>query len=300
VKPIDRLLPPHLKPDLVAHRIGIVSDTHAPFRLAELPSQLLDALQGVDLLLHAGDVGELWVLDQLSAVAPVVAVRGNDDSVASGEILPYTQIIALAGRRILLWHSHYPNWQEELASRQDDDLVPKLDYIAGFGKGYNAEIVVFGHWHIPLVYTSNGVTLINPGALASGNEITRQLRQTAAVLFLEHSGEFHVAHFDLAHPGQVYDPNVDFNAGFAVAAREYSDSILADDLKGMAFDLRETLSRDDILLLRESLLPLAHQCWRGEIEAITHAQMIDAVTHDPDLPADLKARTLEIFRSAHA
>jgi putative phosphoesterase len=72
----DRLLPP----ERVAARIGIISDTHMPERCAALPPALFETLRGVDLLLHAGDVGELWVLDRLSALAPVVAVHGNDET----------------------------------------------------------------------------------------------------------------------------------------------------------------------------------------------------------------------------
>src|SRR3712207_2339587 len=92
----------------IAACIGLVSDTHMPERCAELPAALFEALRGVDLLLHAGDVGELWVLNRLSAIAPVVAVHGNDDTPDSQRELPYQQVVAVAGRRILLCHSHYP------------------------------------------------------------------------------------------------------------------------------------------------------------------------------------------------
>ena len=54
--------------------IGLLSDTHIPHRMTQLPQAVLDALVGVDVILHAGDVGELWVLDRLSAIAPVIAV----------------------------------------------------------------------------------------------------------------------------------------------------------------------------------------------------------------------------------
>src|SRR5262245_50582690 len=102
----DRFLPPELPAERVAARIGLISDTHMPERCVALPPSLFDVLQGVDLLLHAGDVGELWVLDRLAALAPVVAVHGNDDTEAAQRELPYQQVIAVAGRRIELTHSH--------------------------------------------------------------------------------------------------------------------------------------------------------------------------------------------------
>lgn len=118
----ERYLPPHLDRSQLAAAIGLVSDTHMPYRRRTLPTNLADVLGGVDLLLHAGDVGELWVLDQLSAIAPVIAVHGNDDSADAQRELPYQQVITVAGERILLWHSHFPDWKEEMASRVHNNL----------------------------------------------------------------------------------------------------------------------------------------------------------------------------------
>ena len=70
----ERYLPAALKRDDLAAVVGLISDTHMPLRRRTLPPVLFDVLRSVDFLLHAGDVGELWVLDQLSAIAPVFAV----------------------------------------------------------------------------------------------------------------------------------------------------------------------------------------------------------------------------------
>src|SRR5262245_761377 len=96
-----------------------------PGRLARLPGAIVRALRGVDLLLHAGDVGELRVLDELSAVAPLVAVHGNDDTPESRRELPFQQLL-LRGRRILLSHGHQPDRAAELAFRVGDEMEPKL------------------------------------------------------------------------------------------------------------------------------------------------------------------------------
>lgn len=293
---IDRLLPPGIDPGQIAQRIALVSDTHAPQRLAQLPPQLFTAFAGADLILHAGDVGELWVLDQLSAVAPVIGVHGNDETEAATHALPYTQVIAVQGLRIYLWHSHFPVWEEELASRQGNDMIPKLARSVERAQAAGCQLVIFGHWHIPLIYRHAGVTVFNPGALASGNEITRQLRQTAGALFVEHSGAFHLVHIDLAEPHRIYDPRTDVTAGFQLNLDRFSATILADDLVQAVFELRRVLSRDEILLLRDTVLPLANRCWEGEWSKISRADFIEAVRRDESLPPGLRRRTLDLIQ----
>ena len=62
LKPLPPDLPPDLPPGRVVACLGLISDTHMPKRWPSLPAAVFDALRGVDLLLHAGDVGQLWVL----------------------------------------------------------------------------------------------------------------------------------------------------------------------------------------------------------------------------------------------
>ena len=82
-----------LLPDLPAGRVvaclGLISDTHMPKRWPAMPAAVFEALRSVDLVLHAGDVGKLWVLDELSVIAPVVAVHGNDETDEAQRELPY-------------------------------------------------------------------------------------------------------------------------------------------------------------------------------------------------------------------
>ena len=205
------LAPPHRPapacvplPDRVQVRIGLVSDTHLPMRLRRLPPALFTALDGADLVLHAGDVGDLAVLDQLSRIAPAIAVHGNDDTPAAHQELPYQQVIAVAGVRILLWHSHYADPEEERASCQDEELLPKLAWISGRARHAGATVAIFGHWHIPLSYDADGVLLVNPGASAPANFVERQLVQTAAVLFVDADQRPHVTHVDLSAPERPY------------------------------------------------------------------------------------------------
>src|SRR5262245_44545966 len=124
--------------------VGLISDTHLPPRMPALPPAPFDVLAGAQLLSHARDVGELRELDELSRIAPVIAVHGNDDTADAQRELPYQQVLVAGGRRILLTHAHYPNRAEELASRTSDAWEPKLARRAAMAQRAGAEIIVFG------------------------------------------------------------------------------------------------------------------------------------------------------------
>lgn len=265
-------LPTGWSPTEIATTIGLVADTHFPLRCEVLPPTLFTVLEGVDLILHGGDVGELRVLDQLSRVAPVSAVHGNDDTEEAQRELPYQQLIAVGGQRILLWHSHYPERQAEMASRVDDALPPKLARSVGRGQRAGATIVVFGHWHIPLTYHQAGVLVINPGALASGGFLDRQLHKTLALLYLAHDGRVAVVHVNLTPPPQPFIPRIDWQGGFKAALGQFSASILDPDLEAVIPRLRQDLSAAARQAIIPLVLPWAQRCWRGEQERITLAQ----------------------------
>jgi len=120
-------------------RIGVISDTHGLVR-----GEAVAALQGSDLILHAGDVGSSDVLEALAAIAPVLAVRGNVDRDDWADELPETRIVAVAGRQFHLRHD-----------------VAGLD-IDPAAEGCDA--VIFGHSHKPLIENRSGVLYLNPGS----------------------------------------------------------------------------------------------------------------------------------------
>jgi putative phosphoesterase len=122
-----------------SYLIGVISDTHG-----RIPSGVPQAFKNVDLIIHAGDIGEQAVLDQLSKIAPVAAVRGNMDFGKWAEQLPETEIVEIGP--IVLYVLH-------IANRLDVD--PEKS-------GFKA--VISGHTHRPDVYKENGVTFINPGS----------------------------------------------------------------------------------------------------------------------------------------
>lgn len=122
-----------------ATRIGLISDTHALLR-----PEALAALQGSELIVHAGDVGKPEILEQLRAVAPVVAVRGNIDTGDWALQLPVSAVVEAASASLYVLHDIH-----EL------DLDPAA---AGF------QVVVSGHSHQPGRTEKNGVLYLNPGS----------------------------------------------------------------------------------------------------------------------------------------
>lgn len=284
------LLPSALPPDRVIAAIGLISDTHIPHRLAALPPALFSIFQGVDLLLHAGDVGQLTVLDQLSAIAPVIAVHGNDDTAEAQRELPYQQVIPIHGQRLLLWHSHFPDRIDEMDSRRHDDFLPQLDRSIARARRCGARVVVFGHWHIPLVYETPDVMVINPGALASGNPFTRQLRQTVALLFLRDDGQPFVSHVDLAAPERIYTPVTDWSVSFSTAALPYSASILEPLLERNLPYLRAQFTAFGFDQAMVPWLRVAHRCWAGQQAMITLADLLHEVRTDAELSPSRKAQ----------
>lgn len=294
-RPVDRLLPASLTPDRVLARVGLVSDTHLPPRLRGLPPALFAALDGVDLILHAGDVGDLVVLDDLSRIAPVTAVHGNDDTSAAHQELPYQQVIAVAGVRILLWHGHYADPDEEHASRHDERLIPKLDWIAARARRARATVAIFGHWHIPLAYRSSDVLVVNPGALAASGFVERQLVQSAAVLFVDANQGAHAVHVDLSAPERPFEPAIDWHQSFTTAFRQFSASSADAELNKVLARLRRELSGREIELLRPVATRLGQAVWDGELDQITRLHLLDAVLAAHDLPAELTARLVRLL-----
>jgi putative phosphoesterase len=119
--------------------IGVISDTHGLLR-----PEAIEALRGSDLLIHAGDVGSPEILEQLSSIAPVTAVRGNVDKGAWSGKLPETAVLELGGIVIYVVHDLAQLYLKSKA--------------AGFA------VVVSGHSHVPKQETRDGVLYFNPGS----------------------------------------------------------------------------------------------------------------------------------------
>lgn len=279
-------LPPTIDPQDVVATIGLISDTHMPQRWAQLPPVLAQIFANVDMLFHAGDVGELWVLDELSQIAPVIAVHGNDEPEEAIRELPYQQIVTVAGQRLLLWHSHYPNRVDELHARRSGNLREGCLRSIARAKSAGAKVVHFGHWHLPLVFAQDGIVAVNAGAIASGNPYEQQVIQTVALLFVLRHGRFHITHVNLAEPERPYTPQTDIDAGFERNFAVYGRSILAPDLAFLPkLDLSE-IYRTDRGAFLDVWLPLAHRVWAGEKSLVTLDDLLGALK-----TADMKEGT---------
>ncbi len=119
--------------------IGLISDTHGLIR-----PEAIEALQGVDLVVHAGDIGKPEVLDALKAIGPLVAIKGNNDSGAWAKALPDTRLVQTADTRLFVIHN-----------------VKELDCDPATN-GY--DVIITGHSHKPSIVTRDGVLFVNPGS----------------------------------------------------------------------------------------------------------------------------------------
>ena len=269
--------------------IGLISDTHMPKRWASLPPGIFDLFADVDLILHAGDVGELWVLDQLSSIAPVVAVHGNDETAEATAALPFLHTLMVNGQRLTIAHGHMQDPPAERAQRLNDQWEPKLTQLETIARQHGAQIMVMGHMHIPFAREHNGVLIINPGAIASANILTRQKIQTVARLHLQPNSVPEIQHFDI-HIQQPYTPQIDWQAGFKVALAQFTASIAAPDLQA-EYDwlLREVYPLAPHYI-EAVVLPLSHACWARERESISLADLVQAMADGPEPPPELIAK----------
>ncbi|MBW3567394.1 MAG: metallophosphatase family protein [Proteobacteria bacterium] len=120
-------------------RLGVISDTHGLMR-----PEALDALQGSELILHAGDIGKPEILEALSDIAPVRAIRGNNDTDEWASHLPECEIITIDEVQIYMLH---------------DVKQMKIDPVRA---GHS--VVISGHSHKPSVDERDGVLFLNPGS----------------------------------------------------------------------------------------------------------------------------------------
>ena len=150
-----------------------MADTHCPEFLDELPPGLLEGLRGVDLILHAGDVGGPSTLARLGEVAPVEAVRGDHDG-AMAE-LPLCREVAVAGRRVVVVHGNRSRLIEEpvtllgtlsLGTMWVGSRLPV--HLERRHRG--ADVIIYGHTHQARADLIGGTLVFNPGAVYQVNE----------------------------------------------------------------------------------------------------------------------------------
>jgi uncharacterized protein len=132
--------------------IAVISDTHLPRGARRLPAACVERIAAADLVLHAGDFSTLEVLRELEAIGPpVLGVHGNVDSADLRRLLPEERIVGAEGSRIAMIH----------------DAGPRTGRLERMRRrfGGRAELVVFGHSHLPLhEQAPDGFQILNPGS----------------------------------------------------------------------------------------------------------------------------------------
>ena len=132
-------------------RFALISDTHIyPSGQRSIPGLVLDLVERarVDRVIHAGDIACAPVLDQLAAIAPVIAVRGNNDGGDFGRDLPHMVEMRIGARLVRLIHGDGGRSARAVAA----EVAP------------GADCVIYGHSHIPKVERAGDAILVNPGS----------------------------------------------------------------------------------------------------------------------------------------
>jgi uncharacterized protein len=132
-------------------KVAVLSDTHIPANISGLPEMLVESLKGVDIILHAGDFTEEFVIDELKLIAPVECVAGNMDSNRIKKKYAEKKMLNLGGFRIGIMHGH----------GAPDDIIK---YVRRSFQGDHPDCVIYGHSHIPRIDYIDNVLYLCPGS----------------------------------------------------------------------------------------------------------------------------------------
>ena len=147
--------------------IGVISDTHGLLR-----PEAVTALHGVEMILHAGDIGKPEILDELNKIAPVTAVRGNNDTGDWARDIPDRQHLEINGVSIYMLHD--------------------LKEFNSADEAIDADVLIFGHSHKPMIEERDGVVHLNPGSAGP-----RRFRLPVTVALLNVEGQVSAEIIDL-------------------------------------------------------------------------------------------------------
>ena len=162
-------------------RVGVVADTHCPEFLDHLPDRIFEVLEGVNLVLHAGDINSEEALAALGRLAPVEAVRGDHDGSLGN--LPASREVTVEGKRIVIVHGQRSRWLEEpntlLWTLSLGYFRPHHGLPRALRRRFaNADAIVYGHTHRARAETIDGALLFNPGGLHQWSPAAARKRLT--------------------------------------------------------------------------------------------------------------------------
>lgn len=140
--------------------VGLISDTHVPKRAMCVPQKVFEVLKNADFIIHAGDLVELSVIDELEQIAPVLAVRGNMDGQDVSEALPVLNSLKIFDWKIGVMH--------------DPDILKGLDKMREIAKKEGFNVFVYGHTHSPNIKWEKETLFINPGSPTDPESFTNK------------------------------------------------------------------------------------------------------------------------------
>jgi len=151
------MVPKELANATATKTIGLISDTHIPSRAKALPREVFKSFENVDFIIHAGDLVELSVIDELEQIAPVLAVRGNMDVPDTHDFLPSLNSLKIFDRKIGVIH--------------DPDTMSGMDKMRELTRENGFDVLVYGHTHNANIKWEGKVLYINPGSPTSPSSL---------------------------------------------------------------------------------------------------------------------------------
>ncbi|MDR2203145.1 MAG: metallophosphoesterase [Nitrososphaerota archaeon] len=155
------MLSKELATPAITKTIGLVSDTHVPSRATVIPQKVFAYFENADYIIHAGDIVELSVIDELEQIAPVLAVHGNMDSLETKNSLPILNSLKILDKKIGVIHN--PN------------ILYGMDQMRELTKTNNFDVLVYGHTHNANIKWEDKILYINPGSPTSPSSLLNKL-----------------------------------------------------------------------------------------------------------------------------
>lgn len=137
----------------VTKTVGLISDTHVPSRASAIPREVFTSFENVDFIIHAGDLVELSVIDELEQIAPVLAVHGNMDTPETKNVLPNFNSLKVLDRKIGVIHN--------------PGLIYGMEQMRELTKTHGLNVLVYGHTHNANIKWEEKILYINPGSPTS-------------------------------------------------------------------------------------------------------------------------------------
>jgi uncharacterized protein len=174
--------------------IGLIADTHIPEAMPELPAQVREVFAGVDMILHAGDLHCLEVLDWLESIAPVRAARGNGDDGSGGRpVVP--QDPRLRDVQVLTWEAWTLGMVHDVLDPTEMPNWPIARTMQHYF-GCHTDLIICGHTHVERLQRYGDVWVVNPGSPTFPHNLAAQ-PGTVGILTLQRQKRAQVTMYDL-------------------------------------------------------------------------------------------------------